>query len=237
MAVFRLDEILRGSGLYTRREAIRLVNEGRVTVEGRPAAAISQRCDSDWDIRVDGAPVRMEPFLCLMLNKPAGYVTATVPGREPPVTDLLEPQYRHLFPVGRLDLDAEGLLLLTNDGALCHRIIMPDSAIQKEYYIEVSGRFLPDTRERFRAGIPVDNGLVCRPADIEIAPDGRSAHVWVTEGKRHQVKRMAAAAGARVRYLKRLAIGGLRLDAALTPGEYRALTEEELGLIFQKNSR
>ena len=233
MAVLRLDEIIRGSGRYTRREIIILVNEGRVTVDGAAATAISQRCDTAADVRVDGIRVVMEPPVCLMLHKPAGYVTATVSGREPPVTDLLPPELRHLFPVGRLDLDAEGLLLLTNDGALCHRIIMPGSGIQKEYYIEVTGTFRPDTRERFRAGITVDNGLTCRPADIEIAPDGRSARVWVTEGKRHQVKRMAAAAGARVRYLKRLAIGGLRLDDSLAPGEFRPLTEEELAAIFR----
>ena len=233
MAVLRLDEIIRGSGRYTRREVIALVNEGRVTVDGAAAAAISQRCDTAADVRVDGIPVVMEPPVCLMLHKPAGYVTATVSGREPPVTDLLPPELRHLFPVGRLDLDAEGLLLLTNDGALCHRIILPGSGVQKEYYIEVTGTFRPDTRERFRAGITVDNGLTCRPADIEIAPDGRSAHVWVTEGKRHQVKRMAAAAGARVRYLKRLAIGGLRLDDSLAPGEFRPLTEDELAAIFR----
>ncbi len=237
MAVFRLDEIIRGSGLYTRREVIGLVNEGRVSVNGAPAEAISQRCDSTWDIRVDGVPVRMEPPVCLMLNKPAGYVTATVSEREPPVTELLEPRYRHLFAVGRLDLDAEGLLLLTNDGVLCHRIIMPGSGIVKEYYIEVSGSFRPDARERFRAGITVEGGLTCLPAYIEIAPDGRSAHVFVTEGKRHQVKRMAAAAGARVRYLKRLAIGGLRLDESLAPGQYRVLTEEELSRIFRENSK
>lgn len=233
MAVLRLDEIIRGSGRYTRREVIALVSEGRVTVDGAPAAAISQRCDTAADVRVDGIRVVMEPPVCLMLHKPAGYVTATVSGREPPVTDLLPPELRHLFPVGRLDLDAEGLLLLTNDGALCHRIIMPGSGVQKEYYIEVTGTFRPDTRDRFRAGITVDNGLTCRPADIEIAPDGRSAHVWVTEGKRHQVKRMAAAAGARVRYLKRLAIGGLRLDDSLAPGEFRPLTEDELAAIFR----
>ena len=94
-----------------------------------------------------------------MLHKPAGYLTATVSDKEPPVMALLPPAYRSFFPVGRLDLDAEGLLLLTNDGDLCHRIIMPGSGIRKEYYIEVTGAFRPDTRERFRAGITVDNGL------------------------------------------------------------------------------
>ena len=113
--MLRLDEIIRGSGKYTRKEVITLVNAGRVTVDGVKAEAISQRCSPDWDIRVDGERIRMEPPVCLMMNKPAGYLTATVSGKEPPLTDLLEAQYRHLFPVGRLDLDSEGLILLTND--------------------------------------------------------------------------------------------------------------------------
>ena len=232
MALMRLDEIVRGSGKFTRKQIISLVNEGRVTVDGLPAEGISQKCSPDWDIRVDGEPVVMEPLLCLMLHKPAGYITATVSDREPPVTDLLPPEYRHFFPVGRLDMDSEGLLLLTNDGSLCHRIIMPACAIQKEYYIEVTGNFAPDTEARFREGIEADNGLQCLPAGIEIAADGRSAIVRVTEGKRHQVKRMAAAAGARVRYLKRLAIGNLRLDENLVPGQWKILSEEEIQKIF-----
>lgn len=232
--MLRLDEIIRGSGKYTRKDAIALVNAGRVTVEGEVAEAISQRCSPDWDIRVDGEPVKMEPLVCLMMNKPAGYLTATVSGKEPPLTDLLEEQYRHLFPVGRLDMDSEGLILLTNDGGLCHRIIMPAEHITKEYYIEVTGQFRPDTEQRFREGMEVDNGLRCLPAEIEISEDGKSAKVWITEGKRHQVKRMALAAGARVSYLKRLAIGGLRLDEQLQPGEYRPLSEDEIALIFEK---
>ncbi len=229
----RLDELLRGTGRWTRREAFALLAAGRVTLDGQSVTAPSLRCAAGADVRVDGEAVRPEPPLCLMLHKPAGYLTATVSDREPPVTDLLPPELRHLFPVGRLDLDTEGLLLLTNDGVLCHRIIMPGSGVVKEYYAEVTGRFRPDTEARFREGITVDNHLRCLPARIEIAPDGASARIFVSEGKRHQVKRMVAAAGARVRRLKRLAIGGLRLDPALAPGEYRPLTQEELALLFQ----
>ena len=233
MARMRLDEIIRGTGKYTRKQIIALVNEGRVTVNGEAAEGISQRCEPEWEICVDGERMEMLPFVCLMMNKPAGYLTATESEKEPPLTELLEPCWRHLFPVGRLDLDSEGLILLTNDGALCHKIIMPAERITKEYYIEVTGQFRPDTRQRFREGLEADNGLICLPADIEIAEDGRSARVWVTEGKRHQVKRMAAACGARVSYLKRLAIGGLRLDETLAPGQYRLLTEEEITAIFK----
>lgn len=234
MEPIRLDRIIRGAGIATRKEIIQLVQDGRVTVNGAAAEAISQRCDPAWDIRVDGVPVHMAPPICLMMNKPAGYLTATASAQEPPVTDLLPPEYRNFFPVGRLDLDSEGLLLFTNDGDLCHRVIMPDSGIVKTYYIEVTGCFAPDTRERIRAGIEVDHGLRCLPADIEIAPDGRSATVFVAEGKRHQVKRMALAAGARVRYLKRLAIGRLQLDPALAPGAFRVLTADEIAAIFSE---
>ena len=231
--MLRLDEIIRGSGKYTRKQIIALVNEGRVTVNGAQAEAISQRCEPLWEICVDGEQVVMEPPICIMMNKPAGWLTATESQKEPPITGLLEPRLRHLFPVGRLDLDSEGLILLTNDGGLCHRVIMPAEQITKEYYIEVTGRFRPDTAQRFRDGLEADNGLLCLPAEIEIAEDGKSAVVRITEGKRHQVKRMAAACGARVRYLKRLAIGKLRLDESLKPGEYRPLTDAEIALIFQ----
>ena len=232
MPHIRIDRIIRGAGLAPRREILALIQAGRVTVDSETVTAIAQRFDPAQDIRLDGRPVVMEPPVCLMLHKPAGYLTATVSDKEPPVTALLPPAYRGFFPVGRLDLDAEGLLLLTNDGDLCHRIIMPSCSVVKEYYVEVTGSFAPDTQARFLAGLEADNGLRCLPARIDIAPDGRSAHVFVTEGKRHQVKRMVAAAGARVRYLKRLAIGGLRLDASLPRGAYRILSDAEIASIF-----
>ena len=221
----------------SRRKAEELIADGRVRVNGN-TARLGEQADGEEDvIELDGVRVRtrQEPEkIYRMLCKPRGFVTTMhdEKGRRS-VAELVADLPERVYPVGRLDCNSEGLLLLTNDGALCHRIILPGSGVQKEYYIEVTGTFRPDTRDRFRAGITVDNGLTCRPADIEIAPDGRSAHVWVTEGKRHQVKRMAAAAGARVRYLKRLAIGGLRLDDSLAPGEFRPLTEDELATIFR----
>lgn len=232
MALIRIDRIVRGAGLATKKEMIALIAEGRVTVNGEPAESIRQRCDPDWDIRVDGVRAVMKRRRCLMLNKPAGCICATESDREPTVLSLLPSEYADFFPIGRLDIDSEGLLLLTNDGDLCHEIIMPQSGICKEYYIEVSGRFREDTAQRFREGIRVDEHLTCLPAGIEIAEDGHSAHVFVTEGKRHQVKRMAKAAGTHVTYLKRLAIGGLRLDPALRPGQFRELTEQEILSVF-----
>lgn len=229
MAVLRLDEIIRGSGRYTRREVIGLVNAGRVTVDGAAAAAISQRCDTTADVRVDGIPVVMEPPVCLMLHKPAGYVTATVSGREPPVTDLLPPELRHLFPVGRLDLDAEGLLLLTNDGGLNHRLTAPRHGVRKTYYAEHEGTASADDVAAFRAGLTLRDGTVCLPAELRPLGEGKS-EITVQEGKYHQVRRMMASRGMTVTYLRRETEGGLTL-AGLSCGEVRELTEAELAVL------
>lgn len=231
----RIQKLLSAAGVASRRQAEELLRAGRVRVNGT-AAQLGDSADPDRDtVEVDGVPLGQPPRRrYLMLNKPRGYVTTLrdEQGRRT-VAELTADCGDRVYPIGRLDLNSEGLLLLTNDGVLCHRIIMPGSGVVKEYYAEVTGRFRPDTETRFREGITVDNHLRCLPARIEIAPDGASARIFVSEGKRHQVKRMVAAAGTRVRRLKRLAIGGLRLDPALAPGEYRPLTQEELALLFQ----
>ena len=232
----RIDQIIRACGAANKREALQLVLEGRVLADGRPVRAISERFDWRTEILVDGVRIVPKAPVTLMLYKPVGYLSATRSDKEPPVTALLPPAYQDLFLVGRLDLDAQGLLLLTSDGDLCHRIIMPEQAIEKHYYIEGTGQFAPDVRARFHAGMVIDNEVHCRPAEILVGEDGASAHVWVTEGKRHQVKRMAAAAGVRVRSLKRLAIGGLALDPELKPGQFRQLSEAEIREIFTNAS-
>ena len=148
--------------------------------------------------------------------------------------DLLPEEYRQLalFPVGRLDKESEGLLLLTNDGGFCTRVIEPAHHVPKTYYIEVGRPFAEDTEQRFRKGILFPNGTLCRPGEIEVAPDRMSALVTVTEGKTHQVRRMAMACGSRVHYLKRISIGKLTMGD-LPKGAVRELTVEELDLIFQ----
>ena len=149
--------------------------------------------------------------------------------------DLLPKEYRDLalFPVGRLDKESEGLLLLTNDGDFCTRVIEPEHHVPKTYYIEVGRAFAKGTEQRFAEGIVFPNGTLCRPGGIEISADRMSALVTVTEGKTHQVRRMAAACGSKVRYLKRISIGKLVMEDALQKGQCRELREEELQLLFE----
>ena len=229
MPVMRLDKLVSNSGLAPRSQVKRLAREGRITVNGRPAEDAAMHCDTAWDIRVDGVKVNWREFVYLIMNKPAGYLSVTEDPGRPTVLDLLPEEYRRcgLFPAGRLDMDSEGLLILTNDGAFCHRVISPKSGIVKEYYIRVSHPFPPEAEERFRGGIELDDGSVCLPAELLPEPDRMAAVVRIREGKYHQVKRMALAVDTRVRYLRRLAEGGLRLDETLAPGGFRELTEEE----------
>lgn len=228
----RLDHYLRDRG-YPRSRTRELVAQGRILVNGRPAETAAQACEEKDCILVDGQTPGPAERLTLMLHKPAGYITATVSDGEPTVMDLLPDRYRDrgLFPVGRLDKASEGLLLLTNDGALCTRILRPESHLPKTYWIRVGRPFPPETETRFRSGIVFPDGTVCRPAVIEIGPDRRTALVTITEGKTHQVRRMAAACGVRVSVLKRLSIGLLVLDPELKPGAMRELTEQEQNLL------
>lgn len=231
----RLDKLLRERGIATRAETKQLIAERRVTVNGIPAESHSMECDSSDAIAVDGKVIGAASPVYLMLHKPVGCVTATCDETEQTVMDLLPDGYRELalFPVGRLDKESEGLLLLTNDGSFCTRVIEPEHHVPKTYYIEVGRPFPSDTEARFAEGIVFPNGAVCRPGVIEISADRMSALVTVTEGKTHQVRRMAAACGSKVRYLKRVRIGKLVMEDSLLAGQCRELTEEELKLIFE----
>ena len=179
-------------------------------------------------ILLDGEPLGYEKFTYVMLHKPAGVLTATEDRRQETVLDLLPPELRRraLSPVGRLDKDTEGLLLLTNDGQLAHRLLSPKSHVDKVYYARVDGALEPGDIAAFAAGMTLGDGLECLPAGLEILSP-TEALVTLREGKFHQVKRMLAARGKPVLYLKRLSMGRLRLDPALAPGAWRMLTEEE----------
>lgn len=230
----RLDKLLRERGIASRVETKQLIAAGRVTVNGIPADSHSMDCPSEWVIAVDGRVIEMTTPVYLMLHKPAGCVTATSDATEQTVMDLLPEAYRDLalFPVGRLDKESEGLLLLTNDGGFCTRVIEPEHHVPKTYYIEVGRPFASDTEARFAKGIVFPNGTVCRSGEIAVSGDRMSALVTVTEGKTHQVRRMAAACGSKVRYLKRISIGKLTMGD-LPKGMVRELTGEELKLIFE----
>ena len=225
----RLNKIISATGKKSRREVREMVRQGRVLVDGKPAPAADMKVDPQTAvILLDGEPLGYEKFTYVMLHKPAGVLTATEDRRQETVLDLLPPELRRraLSPVGRLDKDTEGLLLLTNDGQLAHRLLSPKSHVDKVYYARVDGALEPGDIAAFAAGMTLGDGLECLPAGLEILSP-TEALVTLREGKFHQVKRMLAARGKPVLYLKRLSMGRLRLDPALAPGAWRMLTEEE----------
>ena len=228
----RLDKRLSSTGRWTRREVKELVRRGQVTVDGRPAASPEEKVDERAVVCVSGEAVALERFLYVMLHKPSGVLSATEDPRQKTVLDLLPPEYRRrgLSPVGRLDKDTEGLLLLTDDGAMSHRLTSPRSHVDKVYSARVSGVLQEADRQSFAAGMVLGDGLHCRSASLEILSSDECL-VTLQEGKFHQVKRMLAAVGKPVVYLKRLSIGALRLDEALAPGAFRLLTPEEIALL------
>ena len=238
MAVQRLDKILASTGRWSRREVKLLVRQGRVLADGRPAASPEEKYDpAVTALTVDGEDIGYRDVTWLMMNKPGGVLSATEDGQGTTVLDLLSPELRRigLFPVGRLDKDTEGLLLLTNDGDLAHHLLSPRHHVDKVYFVRVAGRLTAADQAAFREGMILGDGLHCMPAELEILTAGENseAHVTLREGKFHQVKRMLAALGKPVLYLKRVEMGKLPLDIKLAPGDYRFLTEEELDLLRQ----
>ena len=232
----RLDKIIASTGRYSRREVKTLVREGRVLVDGRIAAGPEDKCDPESArISVNGEELFYRAHTYVMLHKPAGVLSATEDGRGETVLDLLAPEYRKigLFPVGRLDKDTEGLLLLTDDGALAHDLLAPKKHVDKVYFVRVDGTLDEKDCAAFAAGMTLGDGLACLPARLEILSAGARSEGLVTirEGKFHQIKRMLAARGKPVVYLKRLSMGPLTLDETLPKGAYRLLTEEETALL------
>ena len=228
----RLDKIIASTGKFSRREVKLLVRQGRVLVDGAPARSGEDKLDPQAvEITVNGETLCYRKFTWVMLNKPAGYLSATEDGRGPTVLDLLPPELKKqgLFPVGRLDKDTEGLLLLTNEGGLAHDLLSPRHHVDKVYYTRVAGRLTEADCQTFASGMTLDDGLVCQPAGLKILRAGQEseAHVTLREGKFHQVKRMLAFLGKPVLYLERIQMGNLTLYPALARGEFRLLTESE----------
>ena len=234
MALLRLDKYLCDIGIASRREVKELLRAGRVTVNGVVATRPEFKLDPAGSrVELDGKALQYRSFHYYMMDKPAGVITATEDRDQSTVLDLLPPELRRLglFPVGRLDKDTSGLLLLTDDGDFSHRVISPKSGIWKRYYAEVDG--IPDETDAaaFREGLVLADGTRCLPAELTCT-GGSGCYVSVQEGKYHQVKRMLAARGKPVLRLRRLSIGGLELGNLLKPGELRALTEEDLCTVF-----
>lgn len=227
----RLDKLLAATGRWSRREAKTLVKEGRVLVDGIPALRAEDKVDPERSaVQVDGGDIGYVRHTYIMLHKPAGVLSATEDSRQETVLDLLPQELRRrgLFPVGRLDKDTEGLLLLTDDGDLAHRLLSPKKHVDKVYYARLDRPLGEADRTAFAQGITLAEGYRCMPAELALLGNGTEALITLREGKFHQVKRMTAARGSQVLCLRRLRMGPLTLDEALAPGQWRSLTREEI---------
>lgn len=230
----RLDKRLAATGKWSRKEARELIRAGRVQVDSVPCRMPEAKVGEAAPVTVDGVPIGADRPVYLMLHKPAGVVSSTDEPGERTVLDLLGEEYQNigLFPAGRLDKDTEGLLLLTNDGPLAHRLLSPRSHVDKVYYVEVASELDGDDVEALWAGLTLGDGTVCLPAELELLSNQKTAYLTLREGKYHQVKRMLASRGKPVTYLKRVKFGALALDESLPKGAWRPLSERELESIF-----
>ena len=227
----RLDKLLADTGRWSRKDAKNLLKQGRVRIDGEVEKSPDRKVDpSAHTVTVDGERVGWAAFRYLMLHKPGGVLTATEDRRQKTVLDLLPEEYRGLFPVGRLDKDTEGLLLLTDDGELAHRLLSPRHHVDKVYLAEIDGEVDETDVAAFQAGLTLGDGTLCLPAGLESLGKGKCL-VTLREGKFHQVKRMLALRGKPVVKLKRLSMGGLTLDETLFPGQFRYLTAEEVEML------
>jgi len=225
----RLDKYLSEAGAASRKEIKEMVRAGRIAVNGMPAKTADQKIDEKTAVvTLDGEAVQAFRLVTIMLYKPAGYVTSTDDPRDQTVMELIPEEYKKLgvVPAGRLDKETEGLLLLTNDGALNHRITSPRHGVQKIYYAEHDGEATEADTAAFREGLTLRDGTVCLPAELQPLGPGKS-FITVQEGKYHQVRRMMASRGMTVRYLRRDTEGGLTL-AGMEKGCVRELTDEEI---------
>ena len=231
--LLRLDRLLCEACGLTRSEARKAIAAGRVCAAGAVCKAPDAKPDPAA-VTLDGAPLAWRPFVYVMLNKPAGVVSASRDGRTVTVTDLLEGAFarRQLFPAGRLDKDSTGLVLLTDDGALAHDILSPAHHLPKVYEVTLDTPLTAQMRAGFAAGVTLADGTALAPAEAEpLGPDPCRVRVVLRQGVYHQIKRMFGVYGAGVNALHRIAIGPLTLDPALAPGQWRELTGEELAML------
>lgn len=238
----RLDKLLSNMGMGSRKEVKALLKKKQVTINEVFVKDGSIKVDPELDeITVNGKVIHYQKYIYLMMNKAPGFISATTDNRDKTVIDLLDEDVKHFepFPVGRLDKDTEGLLLLTNDGVLAHQLVSPKKNIGKTYYAKIQGNVTVSDVSLFKEGIVLEDGYKAKPAELEILKSGdiSEIQVTITEGKFHQVKRMFEAVGNKVIYLKRLSMGELQLDESLKLGEYRELTESELAYCMSLKSR
>lgn len=232
--MMRLDKYLAEMGVGTRQEVKKQIRQGKAAVNGTVVKAADTKIDETSDeVTICGRNISYVSYEYYMLNKPGGVVSATEDRRDTTVIDLIKDKKRKdLFPVGRLDKDTEGLLLITNDGDLAHRLLAPKKHVDKVYYAKIDGMVTEEDVKRFAEGIDIgaEEEEMTRPAKLDIMRSAEESEIRLTihEGKFHQVKRMFLAVGKEVTYLKRERMGTLCLDENLKPGEYRVLTEEEI---------
>lgn len=236
----RIDKILSNLGYGSRSELKKFCKNGLVRVNGKVINNPGVQVDVENDeIIFDGEKVTYKEFIYLMLNKPDGYISATFDKRDPIVLDLIDKEdlVFEPFPVGRLDKDTEGLLVLTNDGQLAHRVLSPKKHVPKTYYAKIEGVVTEEDIKAFAEGVTLDDGYETMPAELVILKSDEISEIELTihEGKFHQVKRMFESVDKKVIYLKRLSMGKLKLDENLVLGEYRELTDEEVKMIEERD--
>ncbi|MCJ0362926.1 rRNA pseudouridine synthase [Clostridioides difficile] len=235
----RIDKILSNLGYGSRSEIKKYCKQGSVVVNGSEVSNPGTQVDTENDeILFNGEEVIYREYIYLMMNKPDGYISATTDKYDPTVLDLIDLSYLAFepFPVGRLDKDTEGLLVLTNDGKLSHRVLSPKKHVPKTYYAKIDGVVTEEDVEAFLEGVVLDDGYKTMPSQLNILKSDDESEIELTihEGKFHQVKRMFESVGKKVVYLKRLSMGNLKLDESLELGDYRELTDEEVKLIEER---
>ena len=230
----RIDKFISELGVASRKEAAQAAKRGLLLVDGAPVKDTSKHIDPEVNrVTFMGRELTYNRFVYIMLNKPEGYVSATEDTRLPVVTSLLseELQKRELFPVGRLDRDTVGLMILTNDGTLAHRVLSPRHHVEKVYRFECAVPMKDGAEERFKNNITLADGYECKSAILVCDDDRLGGYITLTEGKYHQIKRMVASQDNRVTYLERVTFAGISLDKSLSRGEWRELTAQEASLL------
>ena len=235
----RIDKILSNLGYGSRADLKKYCKQGLIKINDKIISNPGMQVDTDVDkIEFNNEIVKYREFVYIMMNKPDGYLSATFDKKDPIVLDLIDKSYLAFepFPVGRLDKDTEGLLVLTNDGQLAHRVLSPKKHVPKTYYAKIEGKVTEEDIKAFEEGVTLDDGYETMPAQLKILKSDDLSEIELTihEGKFHQVKRMFESVGKKVVYLKRLSMGKLVLDKKLNLGEYRELTDEEVKLIEER---
>ena len=233
----RIDKLLSELGIASRKEAAKVAKSGGVIVDGVAIKDVSKHIDPSVNtVFYLGREVVYQKYTYVMLNKPEGYVSATDDKSLPYVTELLpeELRRRELFPVGRLDRDTVGLMILTNNGVLAHSLLSPKHHVKKEYYFTSAEPLDANAEGDFASGITLADGYECKSAELYLAEDRREGRIVLTEGKYHQIKRMIASRDNRVTSLERISFGGIELDYTLARGEWRYLTDEEIKLLEEQ---